>query len=251
MKKIATSLVFGASVMLSSAATINYAGFAEDTTVNDWRTAATAKSLDLDGDNIYGTLGAVHWTVLGANEFPANSPNPGWSYGGENTAGQFKVAGYAVIDNLAAPLTDTEAGIGAVQSPGSFTFSMTGIAETYAGKVLRIGVMADVLTAAEWAADTGKTFQITGAGGDSGVISLRGGGAGDGQPEMYFFDISGVNPGDSFTIATGSASAQPGYLGPVSWDLYAVPEPSTALLAGALLLPFARRRRQQASALVS
>lgn len=228
------------------AAAITYAGFVENSTVNDWRTPATPKPMDIDGNNVYGTHAAVHWTVAGANEFGAGSASPGWSYQGE-TGGQFNSAAYAQVDSLSNPAVNTGAGIGAVANPGAFNFEMTGTAATYSGFTLRIGVMADVLGATEWAADFGKTFrlvQTTGGSGDSGVISLRGGGAGNGQPEMYFFDVTGVNPGDRFQIITASSSGQAGYIGPVSWDLAVVPEPSSLLLAGAgagaLLL---RRRR--------
>ena len=46
---------------------------------------------------------------------------------------------------------------------------------------------------------------------DSDVVSLRGGGAGNGQPVMYFFDVTGVNAGDVFTITINcSGGGQPG-----------------------------------------
>jgi hypothetical protein len=246
MKRTA-ALLFLAASAASQAAVVSYSGSVEDSTVNDWRTTSTAKPMDPDGDNFYGTHGAVHWTVAGVNEFPAGSPSPGWAYQGDTGVGQFNSAAYAQIDSAANPLVNAGAGIAAVV--GTFTFEMTGIAGTYAGKTLRIGVMADVLSPGEWAADTNKSFrlvQTVGGTGDSGVITLRGGAAGNGQPELYFFDVSGVNPGDRFQIVTGSTapSGQPGYIGPVTWDLYtAVPEPSSALLGGLALLGFARRRR--------
>ena len=231
------------------AATVNYAGSVEDITVNNWRTAATAKPMDIDGNNIYGSHGAVHWTVVGANEFPAGSASPGWSYQGEVTFGQFSSPAYAQIDNLLNPATDSGAGIGAVGNPGSFTFEMTGVTATYAGNVVRVGVMADVLSSAEWAADFGKTFRVlqtVGGSGDSGTISLRGGGAGNGQPEMYFFDITGVNPGDRFQIIAGNGPGQPGYIGSVSWDVAPViPEPSGVSLAGLAAGAFLHRRNRR------
>ena len=232
----------------SRAASISFAGSVENSTVNDWRTASTAKPLDLDGDNLYGSFGAVHWTVTGANQQPSGSATAGWAYLGEFSFGQFSNADYAVIDNLAVPGADIQGGIAAVQLPGTFTFEMTGTAATYAGKTLRIGVMADILGSGEWAADTGKAYQLSqtiGGAGDSGSITLRGGAAANGQPEMYFFDVMGVNPGDTFRItAFPSPGGFPGYIGPMSWDLYTpVPEPSTALLGGLAGLALLRRRR--------
>ena len=245
------TLCFGAAASMGAvhAATINYASSVENTTVNEWLTASTAKSMDIDGDNVYGTFGAVHWTILGANQQTSGSSVPGWAYLGETSFGQFRNPDYAVIDNLASPSSDTQGAIAAVQSPGVFTFEMTGTPATYAGRTLRVGVMADILGPTEWAADTGKAYQLVqtvGGSGDSGLITLRGGAAANGQPEMYFFDVTVVNPGDTFQIiALGTPGGSfPGYIGPMSWDLSdPVPEPSSALLAGVALLGLTRRRR--------
>ncbi len=230
----------------SPAATISYVGSVESNEVNEWRTSSVTKTMDADGDNIYGTHGAVHWTKIGVNEFPAASTSPGWHYAGETGAGQFGNPAYAAIDLANDPNTTTNAGIAAVA--GTFSFELTGTAATYTGNVVRVGIMADVLTSPEWAADVNKTFQITqtvGGSGDSGVISLRGGGAGNGQPELYFFDITGVNPGDTFRITAGTTSGpQPGYIGPVSWDVAPVPEPGVVGLAALSALGLLRRRRR-------
>ena len=115
-------------------------------------------------------------------------------------------------------------------------------------RTLRIGIMADILGPGEWAADSGKAYslsQITGGTADSGPITLRAGAAANGQPELYFFDLTGVNPGDVFRItAFPSPGGFPGYIGPVTWDLGApIPEPSAALLSLAATTVFLRRRR--------
>ena len=248
MNQTLSGLALVLSVCSAGAASITYVGSVENSTVNEWRTTSVAKPLDLDGDNLYGTLGAVHWTVTGANQQPSGSPVAGWTYLGEVSFGQFRNPDYAVIDNLALPGTDTQGGIAAVQSPGAFTFEMTGTAATYAGKTLRIGIMADILGPTEWAADAGKAYQLdqlVGGTGTSGSIPLRAGAPANGQPEMYFFDVTGVNPGDTFRItAFPSPGGFPGYIGPVSWDLYTpIPEPSVALLGGAAALGLLRRRR--------
>jgi hypothetical protein len=241
------------SAAASHAAVIGYVGSVEDSSVNEWRTATTPKPLDIDGDNIFGSFGAVHWTVAGLNEFPAASASPGWHYAGETTFGQFRNPDYAIIDNPVTPGTDIEGGIGAVQFPGTFTFEMTGTPETYAGRTLRVGIMADILGAGEWAADSGKSYslsQITGGTSDSGPITLRAGAAANGQPELYFFDLTGVNPGDVFRItAFPSPGGFPGYIGPVTWDLgAAIPEPSTSFLAAAAASSALLRRRRRSKA---
>ena len=231
---------------LAHAATISYVGSIEGAVVSDWRTSATVKALDLDGDNIFGTHGAVQWGRAGLGEFGAGSATPGWHYAGETGAGQFSNAAYTQVDDVLNPAATFGGGIAAVA--GTFTFEMTGIAATYSGKTLRVGIMADMLSAGEWAADINKAFQlvqVVGGAGDSGTVSLRSGGAGNGQAEMYFFDINGVNPGDTFrVVTTGNPGGQPGYVGPMSWDLYAVPEPTSAAMRGSLALLGLRRRRR-------
>ncbi|MBN8458356.1 MAG: hypothetical protein J0M04_11030 [Verrucomicrobia bacterium] len=228
------------------AATVTYVGSVEGVQVTEWRTTTTVKSLDIDGDNQYGTYGAVTWTVGSTGEQPLTSSNPGWAYGAGVSYGEFINGAYADIDHVTSPGNNSDTGIYAVQWGGTFIFEMTGNASTYTGMTVRVGFMADVLSPAEWAADNSKTFrllQTTGGSGDSGTISLRGGSAGNGVPEMYFFDISGLTAGNRFQIVTDAPGngGQPGYIGSVSWDV--VPEPSAALLGGVGLLGLLRRRR--------
>lgn len=214
-----------------TAATIMTAGSVSGIEVNEWRAAGTTKTADIDGDNVYGTFGSVQWTVAGINEHPGGSTNPGWSYQGSGP--QFSIPGSATLD--------ANTGGGDVQSSitlTSFAFELTGVPATYNGMTVRIGVMQDMLGALEWAADQNKGLrlvQTVGGSGDSGIVSVRGGAAGNGVPEMYFFDITGVNPGDRFVMSglnnvSGAGATQSGYLGPVSFDLVAVPEPGSAVL---------------------
>lgn len=100
----------------------------------------------------------------------------------------------------------------------------------------------------EWSADASKGLQLVqtlGGSGDSGIISVRLGAAGNGVPEMYFFDLTNVTAGDRFQIQAfndvGGPVTQFDYLGPVSFDV--IPEPSTALLGALGLLALLRRRR--------
>jgi hypothetical protein len=91
--------------------------------------------------------------------------------------------------------------------------------------------MQDILPKSENARDTFKALQVAqlpeGQGrGDSGLQPLRSGGPGTGQPEMYFFDITGVAPGDAFvirTLAEGGSSGNDAYFGPVSFDVGPAP----------------------------
>lgn len=235
-----------ASGVSAFGATITYFGNVEGAQVTDWRTTTTSKTLDLDGDNFYGTHGAVHWNVAGANEQPAGSTTPGWAYHGAG-AGFAINPTFASIDHINSYPTNTNAGI-IHGGPATFTFELTGSAATYIGQTVRVGIMQDVLGPDEWASDTNKGLQIAqtvGGSGDSGVILLRSGGAGNGSPEMYFFDLTGVTAGDRFQITghlgVGGPVTQAGYIGPVSWDV--IPEPSAALLGSFGILGLLRRRR--------
>jgi hypothetical protein len=231
MQTVSFLLAYGA-VASAQAATILSAGNVAGTQVNEWRTPGTAKSADIDGDNVYGSFASVQWTVAGLNEHPAASPNPGWHY--VSAGSQISIGGSAMLDR--------NSGGADVQSSivlNEFTFELTGVPATYAGMIVRVGVMQDMLGSGEWAADQNKGLrlvQTVGGGGDSGIVAVRGGGAADGAPEMYFFDLTGVNPGDRFQIVglndvSGAGATQSGYVGPVSWDLVAVPEPGSAALA--------------------
>jgi sugar lactone lactonase YvrE len=193
--------------------TITYAGSASGGEVADWRTSTTVKTMDIDKDNIYGTWGAVDWTH---NSYLENT-----HWGFQSSGGQYANANYASIDQLPLGPTKTTAGIALF----GFTFTLQGSVSDYSGNVLRVGVMEDVLTPGEWALDTFKGLQVkqVGGPGDSGVISLRGGAAGDGVPDMYFFDIVGAIPGQTFSVLApnnvGGASSNNGYISAISWDL--------------------------------
>lgn len=227
----------------AGAATINYSGFVEGIQVTNWRTTSIPKSMDADNDGVYGTFASVQWTVAGLNERPAGSTIPGWHYAG-GSGQQFSTG--ALIDRntggdpVASSIMLTH-----------FTFEMTGIAETYANQKVRVGVMSDMLSADEWAADQNKGYrliQTVGGDGDSGIITIRNGGPADGVPEMYFFDLHGVNPGDRFELLAlnninGEGATQAGYMGPVSWDI--IPEPSVAVLGGIGFLILLTRRKNE------
>ena len=204
-----------------NAATITYVGSTEGGEVADWRTAGVSKTMDIDGDNAYGsTLGGIHWKVTGFNQKSAGSSDFGWAWYGSGA--QHQNSGYTDIDSITNAPTDADAGIALT----SFDFQLTGVTDQYSNRTVRVGVMHDLLSSGEWAADINKglrLYQTVGGSGDSGTISIRSGGAGDGLPEMYFFDVTGVSAGDRFKIEglnnVGGAGGSVGYVGPVSWDI--------------------------------
>lgn len=225
------------------AAMIGFVGAAEGSEVDDWRTSGTGKLYDIDGNGIYGTMGAASWGDAYPGMQEAGSTDLGWAPIG-NVQQQTDPFNRSIDNALTAP-DNHAAGI----AFEGLTFQLTGVISDYAGKAVRVGVMTDLLASENRAADRGKGLQLlqtVGGDGDSGAMQLREGRSGDGFPDMFFWDITGAMPGDQFRLLAlqdfGQGSFYPGYLGPVTFDL--VPEPNAALLAlgGALVLHSRRRR---------
>lgn len=236
----------------ASAATIASVGDVTGSQVTDWRTTTTTKTLDIDGNNRYGSYGAVHWGVATANLQTLGSTTPGIAITRAITGtGTFTGAGYTDIDHINNFPADTDAGIAHGIPAATLIIELTGTASTYVGQTVRVGIMHDFLALGERAGDTFKGLSIVqtlGGSGNSGVIPVRGGLGGDGVPELYFFDITNAVAGDRFELrglnnvgGTSGAAAASGYLGPVSFDV--IPEPSVALLGGLGMLCLLRRRR--------
>ncbi len=206
----------------SFAATIKYVGSTDKPDeATHWRTASVKKTLDIDSDNIFGTIGAVIWGHGSVGEQQAGSTTLGWVYVGGGA--QFNAPAYVSVNSEADATKQTSSGLVLT----NFDFQLTGAPSDFAGKTVRVGIMEDVLGKDEWAADSAKALQLvqtTGTGaGDSGVQMLRKGGAATGSPVIYFFDINDIKPGDTFSIKAlnnqSGTSANAGYVGPVSWDI--------------------------------
>lgn len=211
------------------AATIIYSGSANGTEITDWRTVSTTKTMDLDANGVYGSMGALSANGEMSGAQNSGDSSLGWALIGYGTALQDST--YQMIDSVNGAPGDSRAAI--VQD--YLTFQLTGSTTDFLGKTVRVGIMTDVLGPLDRSADRAKGFQIMqtfGGSGNSGVISIRNAGAADGNQDMYFFDLTGVNPGDQFQILAlnnvGGGSFNAGYLAAVSWDI--IPEPSAGLL---------------------
>jgi hypothetical protein len=136
------------------------------------------------------------------------------------------------IDSIDDPLNDVTAGY----AEEYFTFELTGGQNDFLGKTVRVGAMEDIMDGDGLAYDRHKGLQLVqtfGGSATSPIVELRLGQGGNGEPEMYFWDLTNVKAGDQFTIyafnTVGGVPFSAGYVGPVSFDL--VPEPGSAILA--------------------
>ena len=233
--------------------------------VNQWSDATFAKSLDIDGDNIYGTDGVflVSTTAQNAGQgtqttfervptftmpvvasginFTGNFQNPNGTTGFiQNDANDAIIRlGYAGFNNgtqgEAIPLTDL------------YTYTLT--ADQAADETLRLGVFGGTNNSDPRLGFT--DLQVTAGGVESTIVQdprdTNTGNAAD----LYFFDITGLVAGDTIVISAANSNSLVGNfnaatIGGVTFDtaITAIPEPSSLALLGLVgIAGFVRRRR--------
>ncbi len=199
--------------------------------------------MDADGDGIYGTFGALNWLPEIHGMQSQGSTTLGWaaaSWGANSNSPD-----YRSVDSIVNAPGDVSAG----HAEDYFTFELTGKALDFDGKTVRFGVMQDILDSASIPEDRCiglQLIQTFGGSGTSPIIGLRFAQGGNGIPEMYFWDLTNVKPGDQFTLYAfnnvGGIGFHKGYVGPVSFDM--IPEPGSATLGmfGATGLLLRRKR---------
>ncbi len=245
------------------AANINYIGSIDTvfsaspgtTEVNAWLTPSTAKSYDIDGDNIYGTFAAVswnNWTNYTANTISyVNVPDniqldnlSGFSAQVDDLAGACGGnVGSGVAVNPTAQggvyMLKANAGNSVLYTNGS-NLSISWMWHTFqvnsnlTGKTLRVGVMSycygQALTVNPHTQDAGKGIwlaQTAGGSAKSVVAPVPAGwvqsGGGSVTPAMTFFDIVDAQAGDKYTIYVSKTlfgrSNPQAYLGAISFDV--------------------------------
>lgn len=248
----------------SRAATINLiSGSVTGTESTRWRTATTTKTMDLDGDNVYGTMGAVIWGD-GANVTKLTSQSTyaatglstgstfGWQIVNQTVSADigiglqnFQHAGYADVDNLAGGTTGAPGLSSIADNTGTITIQMNGTAAEYLGATVRLGIMQDYQenTAVNNINKRYDLVQTFGGGGSATFTATTM----DLAPDFYFFDISGINPGDQFTLTAFRNPATAGQGGLASIPILSldkVPEPSVGLLSALALGLLCRRNRR-------
>lgn len=217
-----------------------------------WRTPSVAKTLDIDGDNVYGTLGYV---LFNPHAFGGGGSGQGLPLTNVNqslpsyisvaaTGATLSYSGnYTTIDDPAnpagAPLWSGIAyatGVSAGSEIG--LFSVTFGAGTPANATFRVGIFVDNIAPVD-----GSPFglRITGAGGDSDLVNKL---QATQVNNYYFFDLENVAAGDEFSIITRRSGSGTGAVGMGGLTFDVIPEPaSLACLSAAAFLFLPRRRR--------
>ena len=232
-KKMGMWLILAAVLLLMSApaaraAMVTAVGTIQDNAGNEisqWRTAATAKTLDADGDNIYGSDAKLFYRVMG-------------DYGSyvqyissESQVGPY--GGYAVVDHpndVSADIqvrTTTSGNVGVGTLRNMFTFAING---TPPALGFRVGVAFDGLNGAQYSPQEIRLTQTTGgtASASVNVEPFR-----NSTLDMTFFDVTGAVVGDRFTIQGVSGAGGYATHQIVTWD--AIVSPPTP---GALVMNF-------------
>ena len=246
-----------ASSQLAHAASITAAG-AQLNLGDGWRDSSVAKTQDIDGDNIYGSLGYFMFSTQTPGSGSGVSPGPGagilslpsyisLTLNGANAG--FHSDGYTLINDPNNPgsANDLSSGISYKSGPlaDNTEFSLFDInfsAGVSFTDTIRVGIFVDNTVPLN---TSPVGLRVAGAGGDSfTVVKPQASQVND----YYFFDLTGLNPGDVVTVfATTGVDFSALALGGFTFDSVpeSVPEPSAMILAGFgfvfLAILFARR----------
>ncbi len=243
------------SVMAVSAATsravhaqtIGFVG-ADLTTHASWRTSSVTKTLDGDGDNIYGTDG--YYIQTGGTISSA----PAYATVARLTTSTFPGnGGYSSIDN--------PTGSGSVRTGVWYSSTGNGSEDNFASIVMsqaksfRIGILVDNTDFPDISPDNLRVKQTVGGSANTGLINSYLQPSSPSNSDWYFFDILNAKVGDTFVISGtnkygGSGPQASNGIGGITFDSTSssVPEPGAiALGVGAFSLgglALVRRRRR-------
>ena len=260
-KLYGTILALGALAIPAQASVVFVGSLQNDSSseISLWSDTGTTKSLDLDGNNYYGSDGyswmntddatGAFTTVFHGLAESAPSYTSGIAYTGSGTGSVGSSASFSGADDRLIPAgTGTDdvnvgyAGINYGSSTGATVmqelFAYTMNRDMVVGETIRLGVVLDSLNDPGIGADAlrvvaGDTADATGVTRSSVM-------------DMYFFDITGLSSGEEIQIWGSKATDTTGFnaitIGGVTFD--SVPEPSTTALLGLGGLALILRRRK-------
>jgi hypothetical protein len=232
-KVLIPSLALALLPLTSNAATVAFAGVINDdasSEISEWKTTATIKTLDGDGDNEYGTLAHLFYGVIFKGQDTLYSFD-----GSDSQVGPF--GGYAVVDHPDGVSADTQVRTttnGAAGDANRVMFTFTALAGSPAN--VRIGIATDGLDGANFSPASIGLRQVGGSTAEHSLTSVNS------TLDMVFFDVTGINGGDQFQVFGDSGAGGFATHSFVTWDV--IPEPATTgMLALAGLAMILRRRR--------
>lgn len=269
-KIMAASLVAGiAFASQVDAAIVTYAATLYDTTEqNRWRDAGVAKSLDLDGDNVYGSDG---YAIFGAGQpaYYQDFTDPLAASGTQVTmpTGMTLSRGwltpfatiadtwYPAIQDPSNPGVDVTLGMAGRSIGSSETTTedgqqwVFGIGSDFegagtAGSSFRLGVMIWNPTNQFYGSGPATMRLISGASDTGDVVNQTG----DWGQAVMYFDVTDYNEGDSIELWLGSnrpgnQAGNGAFIQGLTIDVNPIPAPSSAAMMVAGLSMLLGRRR--------
>ena len=217
------------------AATVSFVGVINDDSgseISEWKTTSTSKSLDADGDNVYGTLAHLFYRI----EFKGQNTRYTFN-SSDQQVGPF--AGYATVDHPDGVSADTQVRTTTNNAAGlsdEVMFTFTAIAGS--PENVRIGIATDGLNGTQFSPASIGLRQVGGSSAEHSLTSVNN------SLDMVFFDVTGVAGGDQFQVFGDSGTGNFATHQFVTWDTLTVPEPGSTLLLSLsfLVLSFQRRR---------
>tara|TARA_B110000093_G_scaffold116162_1_gene124465 strand:- start:180 stop:944 length:765 start_codon:yes stop_codon:yes gene_type:complete len=244
-----TAIAAAAAFASTAQAAISYVGNQDNveaegnTNWSGWRNATSAKTFDIDGDNIMGSDGYQMFE----NATSGITSLPGYIASVTKLASHSGVSssGFGIMDDPADPTGNDTINFGlwfdVSDTPGDDLFSFVIQGTDLDGQTLRIGLAYDSYNRS--GSQNLRVTQTVGSGSgfdESGVLTFN-----DDGLDFASFDLTGLVAGDTFVIndAIGSGTDGFGHVGGITFDTIAIPEPSSMGLLALSGLVLLRRRR--------